>query len=168
MSENIYEKNEIAEYWCSIHNFSQPCPLCLQEKITESGRQALADLMIKSHSPLTKDETEQAILWAREIARTEVNKVYEVLNSKDRRFWESMHLGSWAFDAKYQRETIAKMVRRGEISEACAEDMLHEVANGDHFKGPHILTDKDGNKARCCGNPAGCEWCAKGIPSNAD
>ena len=28
------------------------------------------------------------------------------------------------------------------------------------FNGPHILTDRYGRSARCCGDPNGCKWCA--------
>lgn len=28
------------------------------------------------------------------------------------------------------------------------------------FNGPHILTDRQGWTARCCGNSHGCKWCA--------
>lgn len=49
----------------------------------------------------------------------------------DRRAWESMHLGNWTFEAKHQRETVEKMLRRGEISEARAQELLREVKDAD-------------------------------------
>lgn len=30
----------------------------------------------------------------------------------------------------------------------------------ERFQGPHVLTDRQGWTAKCCGNAAGCKWCA--------
>jgi hypothetical protein len=35
-----------------------------------------------------------------------------------------------------------------------------EVREDERFKGPHILSDRQGHTARCCGNSSGCKWCA--------
>lgn len=50
-----------------------------------------------------------------------------------RRLWESMYMSNWNPNptAKYKRETVAKMLKRGEISEARAEELLREVADAE-------------------------------------
>lgn len=50
------------------------------------------------------------------------------------------------------RDGIIGLTERGDRVELCIPTK---------FNGPHVLTDKDGNTANCCGSPSGCEWCAK-------
>lgn len=107
------------------------CPACLREKyerdINAQVELQRAKFAIPKLTPEMLDN-EIAKVDRAEEARRKRYSFNDVKGAvEDRGVWESMHLGNWTFEAKYQREEVEKMLRRGEISEARAQELLREV-----------------------------------------
>jgi hypothetical protein len=61
----------------------------------------------------------------------------------------------------FRTEALAWADARAKLAQPEASEGGDKDAIGARFKGPHLLTDLKGWTAPCCGNAAGCMWCAR-------
>jgi hypothetical protein len=66
------------------------------------------------------------------------------------RGWENRPIPKGRLYSDYTKEEIEAKIAAQE----------KDTSYDGRFNGPHILTDRFGWTARCCGNPQGCKWCA--------
>ena len=79
-----------------------------------------------------------------------------VVNTMHRTLFCDLNQHPFVNKVVYSREDVQTMLRRGEISETRAEELLRIS------RGPHLLTARTGEQDYC-GGPGVCEWCIKGI-----
>ena len=59
----------------------------------------------------------------------------------------------------HDKPQLNALTRYQQYAEALASGQYARFFGG-RFNGPHVLTDRHGGTARCCGTVEGCKWCA--------